>query len=184
MSARNPNFVDTLGFDADLINTSGILPNGATSATVDFVASSGDTYFPDVLTFSTDVFQPDFTSTNGFTKTVADLNGGSTLPGDILEYTLTMTNTGNDIATGVVLTDAIPANTTYVPGSLAVAHRREHRREDRCGRRRSGRIHRHVGRVPPRHRRQRDDRRQRSRRAARPACAFACRSTPARRRTR
>src|SRR5690348_5273695 len=64
VSTRNPNYVDTLGYDADLINTSGILPNGATSATVDFVATSGDTYFPDVLTFSTDVFQPDFTSPN------------------------------------------------------------------------------------------------------------------------
>jgi uncharacterized repeat protein (TIGR01451 family) len=120
LAARNPNFVDTLGVDADVINTSGILPNGATSATVDFVATSGDTYFTDVLTFSTDVFQPDYTSANGFTKSVSDLNGGSTLPGDILEYTLAMTNTGNDIATGVVLTDAIPANTTYVPGSLAI----------------------------------------------------------------
>ncbi len=120
VTTRNPVFGNTLGFDADLINTSGILPNGATSATVSFVASSGDTYFPDVLTFSTDVFEPDFTSGNGFTKIVSDLNGGSALPGDVVEYTVTVTNTGNDIATAVVMTDAIPANTTYVPGSLSI----------------------------------------------------------------
>ncbi len=119
VTARNPFFGNTLGFDADLINTSGILPNGATSATVTFT-TTGDSYFPDVLTFSTDVFEPDFTSGNGFTKTVTDLNGGSAMPGDVIEYTVTATNSGNDIATAVVMTDAIPANTTYVPGSLSI----------------------------------------------------------------
>ncbi len=35
-------------------------------------------------------------------------------PGDVLRYTITITNSGNVPATGVVLTDAVPANTTYV----------------------------------------------------------------------
>src|SRR5262249_826271 len=54
------------------------------------------------------------------TKTVADLTGGSSLPGDTFEYTINVTNTGQDAAGNVILTDPIPANTTYVPGSLRI----------------------------------------------------------------
>jgi len=50
---------------------------------------------------------------------VGDVNGnGSVDPGDLLEYAITMTNSGATPATGVVLTDAIPANTSYVANSV------------------------------------------------------------------
>ena len=39
--------------------------------------------------------------------------------GGTIEYTLTYKNTGNTTATNVVLTDVIPANLTYTPGSAA-----------------------------------------------------------------
>jgi uncharacterized repeat protein (TIGR01451 family) len=120
---RNPNFVNTLGVDEDIIDISGILANGATSATLTFVGAAGDTYFPDVLTFATDIYQPDFSSASGFTKNVAKVAGsagGTILAGDTLEYTLLMTNTGNDGTTNMVLSDSIPANTTYVPSSLQI----------------------------------------------------------------
>ncbi len=67
-------------------------------------------------------------------KTVAlvvdsDKSGGTTplanqvpTPGDILEYTVVVNNTSSTVsANNVVLTDAIPANTTYVPGTLQIA---------------------------------------------------------------
>jgi uncharacterized repeat protein (TIGR01451 family)/fimbrial isopeptide formation D2 family protein len=38
-------------------------------------------------------------------------------PGDVLRYTITVQNSGEVPATGVVLTDAVPANTTYVANS-------------------------------------------------------------------
>ncbi|MEG2810939.1 MAG: DUF3794 domain-containing protein [Clostridium sp.] len=41
--------------------------------------------------------------------------------GDTLTYTITVTNTGNTTATGGILTDTIPAGTTFVPGSVTVA---------------------------------------------------------------
>src|SRR5206468_11272013 len=38
-------------------------------------------------------------------------------PGDVLRYTITVQNHGKIPATGVVLTDSVPANTTYVAAS-------------------------------------------------------------------
>src|SRR5207245_2298497 len=51
-------------------------------------------------------------------KTVADDNGGSPRPSETLTYTLTVTDTGTTAATGVVISDPIPAGTTYLPGTL------------------------------------------------------------------
>ena len=39
-------------------------------------------------------------------------------PGDVLRYTITAYNNGSVAATGVILRDAVPANTTYVADSL------------------------------------------------------------------
>lgn len=39
-------------------------------------------------------------------------------PGDVLRYTITITNSGAIPATGVVFTDAVPANTTYVANTV------------------------------------------------------------------
>src|SRR5262249_35997998 len=52
------------------------------------------------------------------TKAFTDDNGGVLAPGDVVTYTITVTNSGNADATGVLLTDPIPANTTLVAGSL------------------------------------------------------------------
>jgi len=52
------------------------------------------------------------------TKTAWDVNGGSLEPGDILEYTVVITNSsGYPAATPMEFTDMIPANTTYIPGA-------------------------------------------------------------------
>ncbi len=115
-TAKNPNYVNQLGFDAKVINVpSGVVKNGDTSATVT-LTTSGDGYFPGVVTTAIDLFAPNLDAT----KTVTDLNGGETLPGDTLEYTVNVTNTGQDPAGNVILTDPIPANTVYVPGSLHI----------------------------------------------------------------
>ena len=91
-----------------------MLPNGATSAAIRLV-TTGDTYLPGVGWFVTDLFAPDVQST----KTVRDLNGGLVEPGDELEYAITGTNQGQDAALNTVVTDPVPANTTFVGGSLA-----------------------------------------------------------------
>ncbi len=66
--------------------------------------------------FVTDLFAPDIQSS----KSVTDLNGGLAEPGDELEYVITGANRGQDAALNTVVTDPVPANTSFVPGSLRV----------------------------------------------------------------
>ncbi len=54
-------------------------------------------------------------------KSAVDVNGGTLEPGDRLTFTIVATNVGTSTATDVVITDAIPAATAYVPDSATVA---------------------------------------------------------------
>jgi uncharacterized repeat protein (TIGR01451 family) len=120
ISAKNPDYVNQLGFDVDTVSVASAntaLGNSATSVRLTF-NSTGDLYFPGVLAFAVDVFRPQVEG--NITKTVTDLNGGSVNPGDQLEYTIMVSNTGNDGATNSIVTDPIPTNSTYVAGSLQI----------------------------------------------------------------
>jgi len=46
--------------------------------------------------------------------------GDFAIPGAIVTYTITVANTGGTAATSVVITDGIPANTTYVAASITL----------------------------------------------------------------
>lgn len=50
----------------------------------------------------------------GLTKSVSDLNGDALAPGDTLRYTLVVSNTGSGSASDVVVSDPIPAYTSYL----------------------------------------------------------------------
>lgn len=117
-AGRNPDYLDALGYDANIIETSGLISPNATSGDIE-LGSNGDVYFAGVVTSAIEIFVPNLSS--DFAKTVTDLDGGDANPGDILEYAIQFSNSGGDPATDVVLTDAIPAGTTYVPNSLVVA---------------------------------------------------------------
>ena len=114
---KTPDYVNQLGFDAKRIGIDGLLANGATSATIGLKTSS-DQYLPQVITFATDLYAPVIRAT----KTVANLThpDGPTRAGDRLRYTVTFANEGLEAATNFVATDTIPADTTYVAGSLRI----------------------------------------------------------------
>ncbi|WP_068841732.1 beta strand repeat-containing protein [Flavobacterium chilense] len=57
-------------------------------------------------------------ATISLTNAVAVNGGGNALPGSQLDFTLTLTNTGIDDATGTTFQDILDSNLTLVPGSL------------------------------------------------------------------
>ena len=110
VTTRNPADLNMLGFDIKNLGASGI-QNGDTSATIN-LNSTGDRYFPGVVTTAIKLFAPDFSTS---TKTVANLAGRTpALPGDDLEYTVTYPNTGQDAATNVTFHDTLPPGTTFL----------------------------------------------------------------------
>ena len=48
--------------------------------------------------------------------------GGTVAPGDVVTYTIRLSNNTGVTQTGIRITDSVPANTTYVPGSAAVQY--------------------------------------------------------------
>lgn len=114
---KNPNYVNQMGYDANLITANGVIKNAATSATIT-LTTGGETYYPGVVTSAIDLFAPEIK----VAKQVTDVNGGTVQAGDVLRYTMTVTNsaTALDAAVNVLLNDAVPANTTYKPGSLVI----------------------------------------------------------------
>jgi uncharacterized repeat protein (TIGR01451 family) len=119
VTTRNPADRNMLGYDIMDFGAPNTIPNGATSASIK-LTTGGETYYPGVVTTAIDLFAPDFTPS---VKTVTNLDGHSPAgPGDTLEYTVNLVNAGGDPAGNAVLTDPLPPNTTYVPGSLAVVN--------------------------------------------------------------
>jgi uncharacterized repeat protein (TIGR01451 family) len=116
VTTKDPNFVNQLGFDANLIRADGILANGATNAAIQ-ITTGGETYFPGVVTFATELFAPALE----LTKSVAEVgdDDGIVKRGDRLRYTLEVANTGGDDATNVVITDPLPAHTTF-QGTMSI----------------------------------------------------------------
>ena len=118
VTTRNPAYRNTFGVDLDRFTLpSGIVGNGVTSADI-LINTGGEFYYPVVLTWATDIYVPVITP--NIVKTVTDLNGGSLQAGDILRWSISLSNTGLDTGTNLVLVDPIPAGTTYVPGSLVI----------------------------------------------------------------
>ena len=112
---RAPSWTNLLGWDVDTFNADGIIANGATSATLT-ATTSGETYYPQVLSLATEVYAPDIQ----LQKSVTDINGGAVERGDVLEYTVTATNVGSDAAASAILRDPVPGSTDFVPGSIRV----------------------------------------------------------------
>jgi uncharacterized repeat protein (TIGR01451 family) len=102
--------------DMDVINITGRVAAGQTSATIR-ATTTQDVFYLGAFITSISTFKPDF---NSSTKSVVDLNSGSIVPGDVLEYTLNVVNNGNDTAVGVVVTDVVPTGVTYVANSTTI----------------------------------------------------------------
>jgi uncharacterized repeat protein (TIGR01451 family) len=118
VTARNPADANLLGFDIDQVDASGLLANGAHSATITLSTTpvTGETFYPGVITFATDLYAPRLTAV----KTATDVDGGELERGDEIRYTIEVANTGLAPAGDVEVADAVPPGTAFVPGSLTI----------------------------------------------------------------
>lgn len=105
------------GIDIDVIDVTSKLMGGQTSVPI-AATSTQDQYYLAGFVTSIPTFKPDFSTSQ---KTAVDINGGSLLPGDVVEYTVVVTNTGNDTSVNTVLTDALPVGVTYLPASMSIS---------------------------------------------------------------
>jgi len=117
--ARNPAHLNTLGYDADIIeipNTGNtLLGNSQTTASIRF-SSTVEDFFVQVVTTAISIYNPSF----AFNKTATDLSGGSLTPGDSLRYQMSYNNVGNDASTNSRIIDNIPPGTAFKPGSIRI----------------------------------------------------------------
>ncbi|MCH8544644.1 MAG: Ig-like domain-containing protein [Alcanivorax sp.] len=114
---KNPHYINQLAVDINYVDASGILANGADSATLTF-STNMDAYAPHAVAFAVELHAPDLITSLDIDG--VDINGGLLLPGDEIEYTITFENTGLDAATNVVLESPLPVGVSIVPGSLEI----------------------------------------------------------------
>ncbi|MGB5783359.1 MAG: hypothetical protein WBM42_15910, partial [Eudoraea sp.] len=121
---RNPNSVNTLGYDTDifLLNNpaNSVIPNTETDATFRFT-SNGDQYYPFFNSFNVEIIEPNII----VEKTVEDIAGNDITGlgvnlGQLLDYVLGFQNIGNDDATNYVLRDILPVNVTVIESDLVL----------------------------------------------------------------
>jgi uncharacterized repeat protein (TIGR01451 family) len=105
------------GVDLHVVDIGSTLEAGQTSAEV-LALTSSDRFFLAGLVLSVANTSADLTLSS---ESVVDLDGPPLRPGDQLEYTVTVNNSGTGAAPAVTLSAALPAQVTYVPGSLAVS---------------------------------------------------------------
>lgn len=103
------------GVDIDIVDLTGRLKEGQEHATI-VATSSEELYF--LAGWVTSISNgPDFSRSK---KVATDVDGAPTLRGDVIEYSITASNTGNEDAVDVVVTDPLPKGVTFVPGSLEI----------------------------------------------------------------
>ncbi|GAB1594852.1 Ig-like domain-containing protein [Lysobacter claricitrinus] len=118
-AGRTPAYTNLLGVDIDNVKPNTPLPHSATGAIARFHASANDVNYPGVITLATDVFEPEIVTS--FTKTATNDNGTTSFhPGDIVTYTIALTNRGNDNSNNTRISDPLPVGVSYVPGSLEI----------------------------------------------------------------
>lgn len=105
------------GIDIDTISISQYLAANDTQAQIDLVTGTtlgSDAYFVGMIATAIGSRKPIIENT----LTVPQ--GVTPLPGDTVEYTLTIRNTGDDTGSDVVVQHPLPPGLVYVPGSLRV----------------------------------------------------------------
>ena len=105
------------GIDIDVVDVTTKLMAGQMSVPI-AATSTQDNYYLAGFVTSIPTFKPDFSTSE---KTAVDVDGAPLLPGDTVEYTIVVKNTGNDTSVNTVLTDPLPMGVTYAPGTISIS---------------------------------------------------------------
>ncbi|MFE2106837.1 LPXTG cell wall anchor domain-containing protein [Kitasatospora sp. NPDC059463] len=125
LTTRTPAPVNNYGYDARTIDVTGRIPAGSTQAVLR-INGAGDALHPQAVWLAVDALEPDLQITKANQPAGSTTNNppGNVDPGAEITYTFTVANRHKDgtaadldTATGVTLTDALPAGTGYVDGS-------------------------------------------------------------------
>lgn len=124
VTTRNPNSVNTLGYDTDMffLNNplNSVLPNSETAATFRFT-SNGDQYYPFFNSFNVEVIEPDILLQKRVEDLAGnDITGGGVNLGQVIDYVLSFQNQGNDNATNYVIKDILPVNVVLSEADLSL----------------------------------------------------------------
>ncbi len=121
---RNPNSVNTLGWDVDLFTipnpSQSVIPNSETGATLR-ASSSQDKYDIFFTSLDVEIIEP----LMNLAKTVEDIGGNDITGqgvnlGQYLDYVLTFQNVGNDDAINYTIRDVLPINVTLDESSITM----------------------------------------------------------------
>ena len=115
------------GLDLDVVDVTSKFKPGDSKALMK-ATTSGDQYLLTAFVTSITTFVPDFSSSS---KTGSDINGGSLQPGDLIEYTIVVNNTGSDASIDTYVTDTIPARHHLCAGVDHHHRRRQRWNQDR-----------------------------------------------------
>jgi uncharacterized repeat protein (TIGR01451 family)/MYXO-CTERM domain-containing protein len=107
------------GLDLDVVDVSAQFKYQDQKATLQ-AASSGDTYLIGAWATSIGTVQPAFGESLKSYVNISNPDGKVMARGDTVEYTIVVSNTGNDDALGVYLVDVLPAGVSYVANSLRI----------------------------------------------------------------
>ncbi|GAA3024696.1 hypothetical protein GCM10020229_39960 [Kitasatospora albolonga] len=125
LTDRTPNPVNNLGYDARIIDITGKLPAGSTQAVLR-INGDGDALHPQAVWLALEAVEPDLriTKANDPAGTTDDNPPGLVQAGGQVTYSFTVANQHRDgtsadldTATGIELTDELPAGASFVVGS-------------------------------------------------------------------
>ncbi|MFE7593834.1 hypothetical protein ACFU6K_30965 [Kitasatospora sp. NPDC057512] len=125
ITTRDPDPVNNYGYDARMIDVTGKIPAGSEQALVR-ISGAGDALEPQAAWLALDALEPDLQVTKANTPPGSPTGNppGLVGPGETIVYTFSVANRHQDgssadldTASGVTLTDTIPAGTTFAPAS-------------------------------------------------------------------
>ena len=127
-TAKNPNYINQLGTDVDLLSTAGVLPIGTTSTTV-HLTTYGDLYFPGVVTFETEINGPAVATqklfydvgSNSYMTGLIVAFPPNTIENRTVQYHFNIENSADESALSTTLIDTIPMYQDYITGSMQVS---------------------------------------------------------------